>query len=455
MTLRHSLIAASLLLNGACIAVFAIRPAVAPASVRDFFIQTFTRRVEAPIAVPKRAQAKASARQQIWASLEAGGDLKTLVGRLRAAGFPPEVVRAMALAEISARYDTKMRALFEPDPNTPFWQLPTNFISTGDNRMDQYGAMQRERAKLQRELFADPFFSTDDVTATQRRQFGNLSKQKTEMLQRIEDDYSEMTAAIRSGTNGILLPEDREKMALLQRERLTDLASVLSPQELADYNMRSSPVTNMLVRQLGTFNATEAEFGAIFRAQQAFSDRMAPTALSSGGGNFEGRRIAQQELNEQLKASLGEVRFADYQRETDRSYQQLLRLAERENMSKETTLRAYNIRDNVAAESHRVLDDAALPVDQKRAALQALAERTRTELLGILGPNAGPAYVKLVDQQWLSMVQRGNAVSFNNSGGSMTMSSGSSGSTGLPVTISFGASPSYRNVAQPAPPPRK
>jgi hypothetical protein len=453
MMLRPLLIAGSLILNGACIAAFAVRPAIAPESVRGFFVRTFAGRAEKPLATPKPNKSKSAAPRQFWPSLDAGGDLKTLVARLRVAGFPPEIVRAMALAELSARYDTKMRALFEPDPNTPFWKLPTNFLSVGDNRMEQYGAMQRERTKLQRELFADPFFSTDDVTNTQRRKFGDLPPQKIEMLQRIEDDYAEMTAAIRSGTNGILLPEDREKMALLQRERLTDLASVLSPQELADYHMRSSPVTNMLVRQLGNFNATEAEFGAIFRAQQAFSDRMAPTALSSGG-NFEERRSAQQQLNEQLKASLGEARFADYQRETDRNYQQLLRLGERENVSKETLLRAYNTRDTVAVESHRVLDDPALTVEQKRATLQALAERTRTELLRILGPNAGPAYVKVVDQQWLSMVQRGNAVSFTNTAGAMTMSSGGSESSGLPVTISFGASPSYRNVAQPAPPRR-
>jgi len=450
MTLRVFLIAGSLVLNGACITAFAIRPAIAPAPVRDFFVRTFARTADAPI-VPKAAAPKKIARQALWPSLDAGADLKTLIGRLRAAGFPPEIVRAMAQAEISARYDVKMRSMFEPDPNTPFWKLTTNFMTSGDNRMEQYSALQRERAKLQRELFADPFFSTDDVTAAQRRQFGNLSKQSIEMLQRIEDDYAEMTSAIRSGTNGILLPEDREKLALLQRERLADLASVLSPSELADYQMRSSPVTNMLVRQLGNFNATEAEFGAIFRAQQAFSERMAPAALSSG--NFQDRRVAQQQLNEQLKASLGEARFADYQRETDRNYQQLMRLTERENMAKETALRAYNVRDTVAVESHRVVDDAALTVEQKRAALQALAERTRIELIGILGPNAGPAYVKVVDQQWLSMVQRGNAVSFDNPTGAMTMSMGGSGSSGLPVTISFGASPSYRNVAQPAPPP--
>ena len=453
MTLRVFLITASLLLNGACIFAFALRPAIAPVPVRDFFIRTFGRTADSPIAKPRSTAAKALPRQQLWPSLDAGGDLKTLVARLRAAGFPPEIVRAMALAEISARYDARIQAMLEPDPNTPFWKLTTNVMAPGDNRLEQLNALQRERAKLQRELFADAFFSTDDVTAAQRRQFGNLSRQTIEVLQRIEDDYAEMTSAIRSSAGGILLPEDREKMALLQRERLADLASVLSGQELADYEIRSSPVTNMLVRQLGNFEATEAEFRAIFQAQQAFSHRTAATALSSG--NFEDRHAAQQQLNDQLKASLGESRFADYLRETDRSYQQLLRLAERDNIAKETTMRAYHVRDTVAVESHRVLDDDSLSVEQKRAALKSLAERTRTELLALLGPNAGPAYVNVVDQQWLSMVQRGNAVSFNHAAGAATMSVDDSRSSGLPTTISVGAGPIYRNVSQPTPPGKK
>jgi hypothetical protein len=306
-------------------------------------------------------------------------------------------------------------------------------------------------------LFIDPFFATDDVTAAQRRQFGNLPRQTIDQLQRIEDDYAEMGAAIRSATNGILLAEDREKLELLRRERRADLASVLSPEELGDYEMRSSPMTNTLTRQLASFNATEAEFRAIFQAQQAYSEKVSATAMTASG-NYEDRRTAQQQLNERLKTSLGEARYADYIRETDRTYQQLARLVQRENLPPDTATRAFNVRDSVAQESGRIADDPVLTVDQKKVALQALAEHTRNQLLGILGPAAGPTYVKIVDNQWLNMVQRGNAVSFGGGmGGSMTYSMGGGGSIGMPVSVSFGLSPTYRNVGAPSPlpaPPR-
>lgn len=456
MKLRVFLIAGSIVLNGAGVALLATRPALAPPAVRDFFARHFRGAAESPAAPPKRVMAKAVAPKTVWPTLDSGGDLQTLVARLRGAGFPAEIIRAMIMAELSARYDMKMRAMFEPDPGTPFWKVGSTFMVSGDKRMEQYGQLQRERAKLQRELFNDPFFATDDVTAAQRRQFGSLPRQKIDQLQRIEDDYAEMGAAIRSATNGILLAEDREKLELLTRERRADLASMLSTEELADYEMRSSPMTNMLTRQLAGFNATEAEFRAIFQAQQAYSEKVSATAMTASG-NYEDRRTAQQQLNERLKTSLGEARYADYVRETDRTYQQLARLVQRENLPPDTATRAFNVRDSVAQESGRIADDPVLTVDQKKVALQALAERTRNQLLGMLGPAAGPAYVKIVDNQWLNMVQRGNAVSFGGGmGGSMTYGfMGGGASIGMPVSVSFGLSPTYRNVALPLPaPPR-
>lgn len=446
-----AVLAGSLLLNVAGISALLLRPAFAPPAVRDFLSQPIRPDVAAPAPPAAVRASKPAAPKRLWPTLDAGGDLPTLVRRLRQAGFPAEIIRAMIMAELGARYDTRIRALFEPDAGTPFWKAGSSILTTGDNRMEVYGQLQRERAKVQRELFADPFFATDDVSAAQRRQFGQLPRQKIDLLQRIEDDYAEMGAAIRSTTNGILLPEDREKLALLSRERRADLAAVLSPEELADYEVRSSPITSMLARQLGGFNPSDAEFRAIFQAQLAFGERLGPGAFS-GSFNPQDRQAATQQLNDQLKASLGAARYADYLRETDSTYQQLARLVQRENLPADTALRAFNVRDKVAAESGRIVDDPALDPEQKRAALQSLADRTRTELLAMLGPNAGPTYIKVIEPRWLNGVQRGNAVSFTSASGSSLM--GFSGGSSTPFALSFGQGPTFRSVTRPNPAPR-
>jgi hypothetical protein len=448
---RSIILAASILLNGAGVAAFAIRPEVVPANVRAFLGRQFGRETEKPASTPPRAT-KPPAPTPLWRKLDAGGDLPTLVARLRRAGFPADVIRAMIQAEIGARYDGKMRALFEPDPSTPFWKLASTYLTAGDNRMEQYSQLQRERSKLLRELLADPFFATDDVTAAQRRQYGNLSSQKIDLLRRIEDDYAEMGAAVRSATQGIMLPEDRAKLDLLARERRADLARVLSPEELADYDFRSSPLTGTIARQLGGFEASEAEFRAIFQAQNAFSEKLGPVEMGPGT-NMRELQGASRQLHAQLKASLGETRFADYIRETDRTYQQLVQLTQRENLPPEAAVRAFNLRETVALESGRIVDSTSLTLDQKRAALQTLADSTRQQILGLLGPTTSTAYLKVIDGQWLNRVQQGNAVSFAESFGSFFTSSGGSGSSITSVTASFGVNPSFRGIAPPAPPP--
>ena len=446
MKLAPLAIAGSLAANLVLLAALALRPALAPPAFRDFFARHFhfgdTLDAAAPAASVPRTPV---ARTKLWAALESGDNLATLIARLRAAGFPASTIREMVRTQINARYDARMRAITDPDPNTPFWKLKSTFYGPADKRLEEYTALQRERSKLLRDLLGDPFFASDDVSTEQHRQFGNLSKTQIDQVQRIEDDYADMNAQVRAAMNGVTLPEDREKLALLAREKHADLAAILTPEELADYELRSSPLTNLLRNRLGGFDPTEAEYRGIFQAQQAFSDKLGGSAAVMSG-DYETRRAAQQQLNDQLKAALGDARYADYVRETSNEFQQLSRLAQRDNVPAATAIQAYNLRDNVAAQSTRIADDGALDADQKRAELRTLAQNTRDQILATLGPTVGPAYVKVADQ-WLKMVENGNAVTFSTNNATMTISNGN-------AIVMFGGGPSYRNVARPVVPPR-
>jgi len=440
---RTPFIASSLVLNLALLASLAWRPSLAPPGVRHFLgrlVQPAPASAPAPLAKPKPPPA---AKPRLWTTLDTGDDLAGLVAKLRAAGFPAGIVRAIVGAELGARYDARMRALFEPDASTPFWKVRPNFPGSGDKRLEEMNRLQRERATLTHDLFQDPFFADDaDITAAQRRQFGSLSRQKIDQVRRIEDDYAEMSSAIRAGMGGITLPEDREKLALLAREKRADLAAMLTPEELADYELRSSPITSRLRTILGGFDPNEAEFRAVFQAQKELNDKFpGGSALSA---DQQQRQAAQQAFHDQLQRDLGPARYADYLRETDREYQQLSRIALQQGVPAATAIQAYTLRDTLAQESGRIFDDAALNVDEKRAALQTLAQNTRNQILATLGPAAGPPYLKVADQ-WLNNVERGAAVSFSENR-TMTIMSDSGMST-----YGFGGGPTYRRLPTPTP----
>src|SRR5882724_567124 len=164
MRLPPLFLAVSLLANGALLGALALRPSLAPPAFRDFFARYFHFSDAAGPAAP--AVASAAPRERFWATLGTGGDLVALAARLRAAGFPPAVIREIIRAQVNALYEPRIRALVESDPTTPFWKLQPAF--PGDKRFEEMNQLRSESIKMIRELLSDEFFFTADVSKTQR-----------------------------------------------------------------------------------------------------------------------------------------------------------------------------------------------------------------------------------------------------------------------------------------------
>ena len=426
MKLSAFLFTASLAANASLLVLFALRPALAPPALRDYFLTDAERAAAAneetrASHARTAAAAKAAAAQSagVWSNLQGGTtDLKTLITRLRAAGFSPVVIRAIVNARLEATFSARMSELVGA-VDVPFWK-PEPFSSYNNPKFyETQSQIYRDRAKALREVLGDDYFagSAGDATAAQRRQYGDLPKAKIDLVQRIADDYTEMISQVKAATNGITLPEDREKLALLEREKKADLAAILTPAELEDYEMRHSNITSRLRTPLTLLNASEEEFRAIYRLNQPFAELLYPTSL--GGSTTitseisRQRNEAQKQLADQLKATLGEARAADYARATNHEYQNLYRLAQRENITTDAVNRAYDLRAAVLQESVRI-HDAKLDAPARTAALQALVVDTKAKLIGGLGSTVADAYVK--NLSWLNAIERGYAIRLNSDG---------------------------------------
>ncbi len=424
--MKTFLLAVSLLLNAGFVTVFALRPTRVPPAFRDYFTfgsgpadaaSTGTKRpAGAPVGKAATAHAK------LWATLSSD-DLATLAARLRAAGFPIYTIRAILQNAVNARYAARMRELAQNDPNAPFWKA-TNSLGMDPKRLAEYMQLANERSRVMRDLLGNYLYHDSGTLSTaEARQYGGLPQAKIDQLERINQDYSELNNQVRAAMNGITLPEDREKLALLEREKRADLAALLTPEELADYDMRNSPVTARLRPTFDLFKVTEDEFRSIYTIQQAYSDRVDLNGTTFGALTpderstfMQQRTAAQKELDAQMHAALGDARYAEFVRDGDRDFQQLNRLAEQQNLPAQVAIDAYNLRDGLSQESNRIFNDASLDYDQKRAALQSLAQNTRTQLVATLGPAASATYLRTADR-WLTSVERGGAITFTSTGG--------------------------------------
>jgi hypothetical protein len=422
MNLRVLLLVGSVALNAALFAAFSLRPALAPPALRGYFQRGAgaaeksedERTREQKLAAAKRASAeKPGTPAEIWSKLHSA-DLATLVSRLRAAGFPPSVVRAIVDAEVERQFSPRIKELTRSVNETPYWKPDPSYYMGNSKIFEEIGQIYRERSRVLRDLLGKDAYAwggTDPTTA-QRRQFGDLPAAKIDLVQRINDDYAEMMGQVRSAMQGVTLPEDREKLALLEREKRADLAGVLTPQELADYEMRTSMVTMRLRTAFTILDSSEQEFRTIYQIHDQFKEVLYPGSTSGGGFFLMGsettpdkRREAGTQIQEQIKAALGPARYAEYQRATDNDFQQLYRLGQRDNVPYDTLVRAYDVRNTTTDAATKLSENASLDAAAKQAALKDLVQTARTQLLSTLGPATGPAYVQ--NSRWFTSLEQG------------------------------------------------
>ena len=405
MKLRVVLLLVSLAVNGALVAALVGQfPALTHLGVE---IAGAAR----PPAGPAQTRATASATDaaasnvtaQIWGLLRTNDDLPTLIARLRAAGFPPSVIRSIVAAEIGERFAARRKELIAAQSVTPFWKNQ-NSSSYDPKVTAALRALSREQSDLVKQLLGpDASPANDLMHAAMAGRFGNLPPEKIDQLQSILSDYGEMRMQIYSTANGVMLPEDRAKLALLDKEQHVDFAALLTPQELEEYNLRNSSTASQLRSQLALFNPTEDEFRAIFKIQQALDDQFGSTMTMT----MEQRRQymeAQKQILPQFQAVLAPDRFAAFQQAVDPAYQQINRLVARLELPPETSTQVVTLQKDIMqrATAAQTMRDAT--PDQRAAQLVVLNQEATAKLTQTLGARGFEAY-KANGGYWLQMLQ--------------------------------------------------
>ena len=418
------LIAASVAANAALLAFVLSRPAAAPSATADASTAPALR------SSPSVPSASAPVNPRLWTDLAADpADLPGLVARLRAAGFPPAVVRALVSAQIREDYAARRRALHPGRGDTPFWKIDQ---PTDPKTRLALRELSREADAKINELLGGPDPDRNLYTSLfERRTTGDLPPEKAAQLTTIKRDYDEMRSEIyEASRGGSMLPEDRAKLALLEKEQRADLASVLTPQELEDYDLRASNTANTLRYNLTAFAPTEAEFRAIFKLQQAFDTQLGPMTSGMTQEQMRARQEGQKAVTEQIKAALGPERAAEYERSTDFSYRQATLVAERLNLPATTAKDLWAAKADFEQRSRAIASDSNLPPDARRAQVTAVQQEALAKVNTLLTPRGAELYQQN-GGYWVQQLQArptsapgSNTTTITIGGGTRTMSSG-------------------------------
>jgi len=337
-------------------------------------------------------------------------DLPSLVENLRAAGFPSRLVRSLVSMELQEQYAEKRKALLGDVADRPIWQLRNPAMDPA--KLAQMQVLYREQSETLKKLLGNEATgSASEANSYLPRTYGNISAEKIEAIQRMTNDYNEMRNQVYSESLGVMLPEDREKMTILDKEKRADLEAILSPEELAEYDMRNSPTMARMRSQFGNFDLTEQEFYSIFAATKQVYDRFNPrnpdgTRAPMVAVSAKDRREAQERLKEQMQQIMGEARYQEYQKSNDPVLRVATQLATRLQLPAESANAVYMLKQATENQAKAIRADAGLSKQDKDAALKHLSTQASSQIEQLLTPRGAAAFKQSAGANWLRSIDR-------------------------------------------------
>lgn len=310
-------------------------------------------------------------------------EIRSAIADLRAAGVPANLIRAMVSELLRVRFAAR-------EPTMPFWRRnnPTpQFVAATQ-------ALNAERRALLENLLGidgAPAAAMDPQFRALR--YGQLSDEKLNALLRVERDYEELRSKAFAETGNSIgrMNSTQQQQQLLEAEKLRDLAAILTPEELQQYELRNTASASAVMRNVAAIELNEQEFTALFRLQKELDAIPQPDPTNPDFSPFLARQAVQLAMHEKVRAVLGDDRFHRYLENADPNYSMLTRFTTQQpTMTPEKTYQLYQLQSElqraVLAATQAARDGAQIkPPDVK-----SFDDR----LIQLVGPDVAAAYKK-------------------------------------------------------------
>jgi hypothetical protein len=329
-------------------------------------------------------------------------DSRAYIANLRAIGCPEETIRDIIVGEVERLYAPRLAPLRRPSREYRFWEFEPPWVHPEDReRLKKRQALEMEKWALCRDLLgidlqreAQKYSGHADYLA---RVFPFLPEAKRDQADKLQQKYQEQEQDQLAKARGRPDAEEQQELKRLYRQHRAELAQVLTPQELEEYEMRVSPAANLLRYELLGFDPTEQESRALFRLRRPFEDYLDNFQLDPDDSDANAKRFqAQQQYQQQLRTALGEKRYAEYYRSQDYGFRSLIERG----VAKDIAARVYAIKRTAEDRARQIRANNNLTWPQRQEALNKLQTEAAKDVADLLGERGFKAY-KIIGGQWL------------------------------------------------------
>jgi len=253
-----------------------------------------------------------------WRTPRSDEDYRALAADLRAAGVPSRLIyRALSTLYL------QQHLADSPLARAPYWQRLK--IEQSKEMRDFTRAQTDQLAAL---LGPDARPSARLNAVDRKRQYGSLSDAKIDALAQVERDYQEMQSDLyrNPGTAFTDYATTQKQTSLLNSEKLSDLAKILTPTELAEYQLHNSQASLLTAMMARDVTLTADEFAVLTHARQTLDGASPVVNGMFTPEQMQQRQSAQKAYYEQLRDAVADDRFYALLENADPSYRSIANL---------------------------------------------------------------------------------------------------------------------------------
>ena len=333
------------------------------------------------------------------------------VANLKAIQCPPATIVAIITSLIDEAFRSRATNLFAEagvQMTYQYWRglsFEKEHAAAVERYRSRLTSLNKERVALLKRVLGDGSVK-DDLSwapnppslAELRKSMDYLPENKREPVRAIlEQVNQELMQLAKKGLD----PDSLAAIARLKNDLYAKVSTILDPNELALFQMRTSDMANTIRDEFKRLDLSEAEFRSIFDVRKDTEARLNILSSSETEQKENERLALQKSMNDQTKAILGDQRFDEYLRLQTREYQDAIAFAEKVGLSQAAATEIYHIQSVATASANQTRSDQVLDAASRQQILNKIKLETENELRRTLGSDAFSAYSSSYRGNWL------------------------------------------------------
>ncbi|MDP6753940.1 MAG: hypothetical protein QGF56_09655, partial [Verrucomicrobiota bacterium] len=330
-----------------------------------------------------------------WSQIEAA-DYQTYVENLRRIGCPEETIRDLVKQDLDKAYDQRKADILNKAPaRNDFWKTghPNKLSQPSGTTRSQMAQLDQEKNQVLGDLFGrDGVAAINRPTPLARARsqaksgyaMDFIPEETKAELNNLEQEFG--SELLRKMAQGASDAQDMAEIRQLRQDRDQSIATILTPEQKMEYDLRKSPTAANMRLQMEGFDPSESEFRDIFSSRKAFDDEYGTVPGSTiSQADAEVRQLAEREMNEQIRSSLGDDRYQDYMRQTDYDYKSIHKITERQGLGENISAQVYEMKGSAEELAREIRMNNGLSIEERQMQLGQIQNATARGIESMLG----------------------------------------------------------------------